>query len=72
MGIPLYWTNYKWSNKATTLSKMFSVITVIGSGFSIIFLVSGNAGGLLTGLLLLCAIVLLNTDLIEVITEDEK
>ncbi len=64
MAIPIYWTNYKWSDKATSLSKIFSFTTMFGGAFGIIFLVLGimdmDIGVLLIGLLLLCSIILLN------------
>ncbi len=64
MAIPFYWANYKWSDKATSLSKIFSFITMFGGAFGIIFLALGimdtDIGVLLIGLLLLCSIILLN------------
>ena len=64
MAIPIYYTSYKWSDKATSLSKTFSFITIIGGVFSIILLASGimavDIGALFIGLLLLCSILLLN------------
>lgn len=64
MAIPIYWTNYKWSDKATSLSKVFSFITMFGGAFGIIFLALGimdkDIGVLLIGLLLLGSIILLN------------
>ena len=64
MAIPIYWSEYKWSDKATSLSKVFSFITMFGGAFGIIFLVLGvmdlDIGVLLIGLLLLGSIILLN------------
>lgn len=64
MAIPIYWANYKWSDKATSLSKIFSFITMFGGAFGIIFFALGimdaDIGVLLIGLLLLCSIILLN------------
>lgn len=64
MAIPIYFTSYKWSDKATSLSKTFSFITIIGGAFGIILLASGimaaDIGALFIGLLLLCSILLLN------------
>ena len=64
MAIPIYWTNYKWSSKATSLSKVFSLITMFGGAFGLGLLAFGiigiDIGVLLIGLLSLCSIVLLN------------